>query len=155
MQKGVILCESVNMHQTDNGVDAAADVLVEHTQNNVAILKLSPLQEQDDTDVMKQLVISLGNATYSGSKATSLALKMEAVTAKEVGIAIDSACIKTNQGDFEGDSTFKETTQASLDSFVDITKVFLDQAVMPIKRQGKVLKMTPMISFLLLIQFLL
>ncbi|KAL3784296.1 hypothetical protein HJC23_004960 [Cyclotella cryptica] len=131
MKKDEILRESVDMQQPDSDVDAAAyDPLVDLARNSSSIVKLSDLLEKDHIDVVKQLAVSLGNATYSGSKATALALKtlLEAVTAKEGGVAADIARMKTNPVDFQGNATFKETARAAIDSIVDTTKVFLEQA---------------------------
>ena len=120
-QKDIILRASVNINQrpTDNA-----------GRNSSAILKASDLQDKNDSDVIKQLAISLGNATYSGSKATAFALKtiLDAVSAKEVSSAVDLARMKTNQVDFGSNETFKETARAALDSIVDTTKVFLENA---------------------------
>ena len=120
-QKDAILRASVTMHHRSNNT----------TENNKsAILKFTDLQDKDDTDVIKQLAISLGNATYSGSKATAFALKtiLDAVSAKEVSLAADLARARTNQVNFGSNETFKETARAALDSIVDTTKVFFEMA---------------------------
>jgi hypothetical protein len=95
-----------------------------------SVLALSDLQNQNDTDIIRQLAVSLTNATLSGSKATAFALKtlIDAVSAQEVGTAANIARAKTTQVSFGSNETFKETARAALDSIVDTTKVFFEKA---------------------------
>jgi hypothetical protein len=127
MQKDAILSESVTVQPKANEKQNE----IARNNSSSSILKFSDLQDKNDADVIKQIAISLGNATYSGSKATALALKtiLEAVSTKEVSMAADRARVKTNQVNFGSNETFKESARAALDSIVDTTKVFFEKAV--------------------------
>lgn len=127
MQKDAILSESVTVQPKANEKQNE----IARNNSSSSILKFSDLQDKNDADVIKQIAISLGNATYSGSKATALALKtiLEAVSTKEVSMAADHARVKTNQVNFGSNETFKESARAALDSIVDTTKVFFKKAV--------------------------
>ena len=133
LQKDAILHESVDiaadMQQDKEPNDNQHSVKLEKSASG-SILMYSDLQNKDDIDVMKQLSISLSNATYRGSKATVLALKtiFQAAYTKEVGQAVELAKTVTSQLNFGSNETFKESARTALDSIVDTTKVFLKMA---------------------------
>jgi hypothetical protein len=134
LQKDAILHESVDiaadMQQDKEPNDNQHSEKLEKSTSG-SILMYSDLQQnKDDIDGTKQLAISLSNATYSGSKATVLALKtiFQAAYTKEVGQAVEFAETVTSQLNFGRNETFNESVRAALDSIVDTTKVFLKMA---------------------------
>jgi hypothetical protein len=116
-QKDAILLQSDNVQPSKSKSEGSS------------FIALSDLQSQNDTDVIRQLAVSLTNATLSGGKATAFALKtlLDAVSAQEVGMAAHIAREKTNQVIFGSNET-KEAARAAIDSIVDTTKVFFEKA---------------------------
>ena len=124
LQKDAILLDSVKMQQKSNENGSYNERI------SNASLSVSDFQGKNDTDVMKQLAVSLTNATLSGTKATAFALKtlIDAVSAKEFSMTADLARVKATQVSFGSNETFKETAREALDSIVDTTKVFFEKA---------------------------
>lgn len=94
------------------------------------VVKLSELQEWNNTEVFKQLAVSLGNATFSGSKAAVFALKtfIEAASNEKVALNAGQACQKSKLIGAATNETFKEVTRSALDAFVDTAKVYIKTA---------------------------
>ena len=118
------------MIQKDNIFYESVDVRLD--RNSGSILKFSDLKDKDDTDLLKELALSLGNATYNGSKATALAIKslLNAVSTKEVRNAANLDEVRPNHTSNGSNQTFKENARTALDSIVDDTKIVLEKAVL-------------------------
>lgn len=94
------------------------------------VVKLSELQEWNDTEVFKQFAVSLGNATFSGSKAAVFAIKtfIEAASNEKETLNAEQARQKSKIIGAASNETFKESTKSALDAFVDTAKVYFETA---------------------------
>ena len=125
MEKDAILCAGT---QTRNTKDS--NKMVSSRGARSVEINLSDLQGWNDTDVVKQLAVSIGNATFSGSKAAIFALKtfIDAASNQEVTMVASAACDKSKMISTATNDTFKELAGDALDSYVDTAKKFFEKA---------------------------
>jgi hypothetical protein len=127
IEKNAILRGSETRANARNVVAASQGAILKWNGDSGVIVKLSDLQE---TDILKQFAISIGNATICGGKATLLALKtlIHASSDEQVKFSADEAFKKTKLVSTASNETFKENASAALDAFVDTAKLFFEKA---------------------------